>query len=382
MPSRKASPLGVFISYPSEDDIIANALLEAFKELDKTRISVFKDTLSIPMGGIIGNYLKGGLQKSKWFLAVGTDSQRQNFDWCGLELGHFMNKVNEKNSHLFPVVCLYDKTVPELFQGRKQVRVFALRNEQLDDLPGPVHEIHSAPLYELMLEFAEYYKDAFKNTSAGAPEPNYESWAETHTVNITDNYWKAVRMRVRKTWLPQKKILITAEPNKNSVKLTGNICLNTLMIDAATLPIFDMGITNDGKSQKMDWPYFVENITSKTGAGTIAEAISEVILSILPDKDKARNDLVIKSPTGPYYRVILSKHSLYGNGKREFEVIFIETLDRTGGGDPRTTVLKRWHHACLQVPLPFFRRRVAIFGRHPCREKSQRLAESNQENAS
>jgi hypothetical protein len=333
--------LGVFISYPSDDDLIAGALYDAFIELDKDRINTFKDTFSIPMGGLIGAYIQEGLKKSHWFIAVGTDAKRQNFSWCGLELGLFTAKQEVANAPKdLRTVCIYDRSIPDLFQGRKQTKIVSLSKEHTVDLSEEVFEVEEAPIFELLSEFAEYYREFFRIRVDLDTLTAHEAWAKRHSTLITNNYWKSTQSRVRHVWLPQKRIEIHVDNGDFWIKEPRKIPASAdVIIDVPTYTVFEIGIPYDPSRNKMKWSEFESKVREKSGSSSLIEMINEIVVSILPDEEKAVNDHVFRAPNGFRYRVILAKHELYGNGKREFVVHFIETLKGVTGGDERTTTL-------------------------------------------
>jgi hypothetical protein len=67
--------------------------------------------------------------------------------------------------------------------------------------------------------------------------------------------------------------------------------------------------------------------------------ITDVLISALPDKEEAKSDYIFQAPNIKYYRVILAKHSVYGNKRRDAVINLVETLEKVKAGDEDTTTL-------------------------------------------
>ena len=87
------------------------------------------------------------------------------------------------------------------------------------------------------------------------------------------------------------------------------------------------------------WDEFTNYIRDKTGSDALSVLISDIIITALPDKDQAKNDYIFKAPNGRFYRIILVKHNVYGNKRRDLEMDLIETLSKIKGGTEETTTL-------------------------------------------
>jgi hypothetical protein len=79
----------VFISYPSEDGIIADSVSAAITKMPGNGLELFLDRIYIKGGARIPDTIRDALKQTVYFVAVGTDVKRRNFDWCGQELGFY-----------------------------------------------------------------------------------------------------------------------------------------------------------------------------------------------------------------------------------------------------------------------------------------------------
>ena len=79
----------VFISYPSEDAVISTQIAGAILSMPENKLSVFLDRENIAGGERIHQTLQQALKETIYFVGVGTNVDRRNFDWCGQELGYY-----------------------------------------------------------------------------------------------------------------------------------------------------------------------------------------------------------------------------------------------------------------------------------------------------
>jgi hypothetical protein len=89
----------------------------------------------------------------------------------------------------------------------------------------------------------------------------------------------------------------------------------------------------------MSWDAFVSWVKEKTGSDILARMISDVVVNALPDRDEAKNGYVFQGPNETFYRVLLVKHSVYGNKRRDLAINLVQTLEKIKGGDTDTTTL-------------------------------------------
>jgi hypothetical protein len=282
-----------------------------------------------------------GLEKSDWFIAVGTDVIRQNFSWCGVELGIFTESKRRADTLvLSPIVCIYDQSVPELFRTRKQTQMVALKPEHTPDLSEIVEVLQRSPIYELLTEFSEYYRNFYDIRPDRQMLAEHDEWAKKSSLTITDNYWQSIQTRIKNNWFPQKHVKIHIQDGnffKDELKRIPKSAEVEISIPA--YGIFGIAIPNPPTRNKIKWSEFEDKIRAQTGGLSVTEMMNDIIISVLPDNDEATNDDTFLAPNKTQYRIILAKHSIYGNGKREFTLQFLETIGRNYGGEERTTLL-------------------------------------------
>jgi hypothetical protein len=90
----------VFISYPSDDGIIADSVSNAINKMPNNGFEVFLDRIYIKGGARIPDTIRDALKKTVYFVAIGTNVARRNFDWCGQELGFYQASHPDDNDRL------------------------------------------------------------------------------------------------------------------------------------------------------------------------------------------------------------------------------------------------------------------------------------------
>jgi hypothetical protein len=325
----------VFISYPSNDAIIGQCVSAAISRMPNNRLESFLDRIHIKGGARIPDVIRDALRETVYFVAIGTDVVRRNFDWCGQELGFY------QASHLDDdrlETCLYDKTIPELFVERKSYKAQSLREEHLDELGFPITKAAESELYNFLVEMADLNAKLHPPPSQEEYWKEVPIWAEKYAYEIADSFFLALESRVRDEWYPQGRVELSISRGEFYKDVIPSVPLDTQVSMAnSAYKLFKAAAPSIPRT--FSWDAFTKYIQEKTGSDQLIRIVSDVIINALPDKDEAKNDYVFQAPNAKFYRVILVKHSVYGNKKRDFVVNLIETLEKVKAGDTDTTTL-------------------------------------------
>lgn len=330
----------IFISYPHEDYVIASKIEAAIKKLEGNRFDVFLDQSFILGGKEITSTIEESLDRTLYFVGVGTPAFRSNFAWCGQELGYF-RAVRRRASPkpVEDITCLFHEDVPELFRQYKCFKIVALEDEQRSEL-GDKSSVVDAPVYEFLTDIANRHNKLFPAQNAADFFAAASAWATEWSKEITNAYFAALQGRVKEKWYPQARLELEIEDGNFWDASQPEIPASaTVKVEAMTYSILGLGVPSGLPRVIKSWSEFVEIILLQTGSDTLTKMIRDLILSVLPSKADAHNDFVYQAPNGRYYRIILVMHQVYGNRKREFVINLIETLDPNYGGDERTTIL-------------------------------------------
>ena len=95
MPDTK---FNVFVSYSSEDLVIAKALREALMLFDVYNIEVFNDAANIRSGAQWRELLFKKLKECQWLIAVHTGEERRAHSFPGWEVGVFETERYDRRS--------------------------------------------------------------------------------------------------------------------------------------------------------------------------------------------------------------------------------------------------------------------------------------------
>ena len=325
----------IFLSYPSDDGVIADKIFDAAKTMPSNGLDVFLDRAYIRGGTRIPDVIRRALTETVYFVAVGTNVLRRNFDWCGEELGFYQASHPDEERR---ETCLYDKTMPELFMERKSFKAQSLTSEHTDELGFPVIEARRSEIYNFLIELAELNATLYPAQKPDQYWRDVPPWAEKYTNEITNSFFLALQSRVRDEWYPQGRMDIAISRGE------------FYRDDIPTIPI-DAQVAMAGSAYNLfksaapavvrpfSWDAFTRYVREKTGSDLLIRMITDVVISALPDREEAKSDYVFQAPNGKYYRIILVKHSVYGNKRRDVVINLVETLQKVKAGDEDTTTL-------------------------------------------
>ncbi len=325
----------VFISYPSDDGIIADCVCAAIDGMPNKELEPFLDRTYIKGGASIPMEIKEALKATIYFVAIGTNVTRRNFDWCGEELGFYQASHEDKDRR---ETCLYERTVPELFSQRKSFKAQSLARENVVEFGQPIIKVDKSEFYNFLIELAELNAELHPPADPQTYWQEAPKWAAEHTVKITNSFFSALQNRELEVWYPQGRIELSIEQGDFYKDANPTIPLDaTVMMDSPTYQLFKAATPSTPKPRS--WADFSAYVKEKTGSSALTVIISDIVISVLPDQDQAKNDYVFQAPDGKFYRVLLVKHSVYGNKKREFVINLVETLEKVKGGNQETTTL-------------------------------------------
>jgi hypothetical protein len=332
----------VFVSHPTEDKFIAQALQDALVDLDRLRVDVFVDQTAIPKGKPIGSYITASLDRANWFIAIGADAVRSNFSWCGMELGYFLG-VQPKNPGR-SLTLIYHAQIHELFAEQNNTKVVPLEAAHAAELPGEIVDVKKCQLFTLFMDIAQSYVD-FYSRGIQQRQPidlgdKFHDWAESSARSVTKSYYEALRERVKDVWYPQNRLEIRIEDGDFWNNPTGAIPADSKVeLDIPTYALFRLAAPAGQPRSPITWQDFGEIIRRQCGGDALLKIIDEVLCSVLPLGADAENDYTFIAPNRLRYRVLLVKHQRYGTNRREFVINFVPTIKRDAGGNEATTQL-------------------------------------------
>lgn len=325
----------IFISHPHEDLDVAAALREAILELDRSLIDVFLDQSHIAEGKQITATITDALTGASFFIGVGTDASRGPYAWCGLELGYFL--AIERNSSP-SVACLFHADIPDVFHPYKNIQLVSLLPEHTSEFTSDVTSIDQAPLTSFFKNLSKKFNQIFPAQDPAEFFAHAQEWQRKSSLAVTCAYFKCLQTRVAEIWYPQKRLEIQVPSRYEAVAQIPDDA--TVVIGSPTYSVLNLGFpAGSGDQVKKSWPDFCRLVIRQSGGEHLPRILSEIVQSVLPFASEPQNDLVFLAPNQKRYRIVLVKHQLYGNGRRDFIFNLIETLKSVNGGDQKSTML-------------------------------------------
>jgi hypothetical protein len=177
---------------------------------------------------------------------------------------------------------------------------------------------------------------------------------------------------------PQKQITIraTGEALKRSSGDLPPDALLTPVGAGGSVEIFGFSDT-----ESITWEKFLEKISNSNYRDSWREAIRSVMMSSFPDHINVDNSQIIVSSDGSKaYRLILTTVTRYYNDIYDFNIYFVEALQRADFGDAATTLLLR-SRTGLQVSLHVSRGHEPILQRSDSGEGYPEAARNRKQSA-
>lgn len=324
----------VFISYPTDDILIASAINDAVLKMPEGRLDTFLDRESIGGGELIPQTIRDALRETVYFVGVATNVSRRSFDWCGLELGFYQGSYDDPARR---EGCIYHLTYPQLFATTKNFKVQSLEAEQKAQFLDKVVQPADSEIYNFLKDLAELNHKKHPPQNSKKYWDAIPAWADEYTTKITKAFFTSLQTRVEDAWYPQGRIAISVE-NGDFFKTTLQFPADAeVTLSPTAYNIFSVGIPNP--IRPITWEAFEALLVEAAGHNILSKIISEITMSALPSKADAKGDFVYQAPNQLFYRVLLVKHSVYGSRRREFTFNLIKTLEKVRSGSAATTAL-------------------------------------------
>jgi hypothetical protein len=330
--------LSIFISYPSENHRIAQAIENALLQFDRSKFDVFLDRSRLDEGRELRGTIAEALERADYFVGIGPEANRTNFSWCGFELGYFLatKKGRAKN-----VLAIYNNEIPNQFREFKNVQVVSLEQKHSSELGSKIYDVEQCDLHAFFRRLSEEIGRRFPPDQPARYFKDALAWSAKSAKEVTDSYFSTLQEWVKSTWFPQKRIEVRAGSEafweKQLPKIPGQA---TVVLEATTCGVLDYGVPKEQPNVSMTWQQLEDIVRRKTGGLNFTNMVAEVIMSALPNNAEALNDHFFSAPDEKSYRILLVQHRLYGNGNRDFVINLVETLRPISGeGDKNTSII-------------------------------------------
>jgi hypothetical protein len=373
----------IFISYASEDRAIATAAATCFKAALPdffAEVNIDKDFLQ--PGSPFQAQIEAKLQQTDVFIIVYANAEKLSHGYTGWEVGYFDHILRtdpgrRKKISLFlfgpPPVTAADQGVP-----------LGLSPDQLKQtLEQFASSLSVSPEEPLCKEIADWQETVARNIeNMGFPRPprKAEHDPQLGVRNLKLAIFQYLKGTIESTVKPQKQI---------TIRLTGaslEESSETLPPEAELLPL---GPQSTGGSMKIfgladepiTWKKFQELTAIQPFGDSWQDAIISVVRSAFPDRVDVDNSQIILTNDGTTaYRVILTTATKFYDDSREYNLYFVEMLQRHDYGDKETTQLLkglelvcRFRSMFLEPDSDFLGENVRLLEIHKLPELAGRL---------
>lgn len=337
-PQTEPRILRLFISYASEDTVIAVAVAKGLREaLGDVFGEVNMDKWFLQAGDVFKKELEAKLEKTDELVIVYTGTEKPSHSYPGWEVGYFEGvKRNYPDRKIVP---LFLQKLPATAEDVQGVSL----NIPRDQLQLAVEEFSTQNQVDEDDPMCRWIRDLQEKVQRIREEGHYPKAPlreEQDPVICVKKIRLAVFLHLKTT------IETVLKPQKQITIKTTGVALgdgtDDLPTDAVLIPQGEGSPMRDifGLSDaEMTWQKFLEQV-SGDHKESWRQAITSVVTSSLTDSINVDNRQIILSHDElKTYRVILTTATRFYDDRREFNLYFVETYRQHEYGDEETTML-------------------------------------------
>ena len=336
-PARQTEPriLRIFISYASEDLKIAHAIASGLNDaLPEGFSEVCFDKWFLQAGQEFKRELEAKLEKTDFLVIVYTAAEKPSHSFTGWEVGYFERvRKNDPSREIVPIYLDSLPATANEFQGcslkispellQLSIEEFSARNQVSD---GDA----MCALVDRLQQMAGKIKEEAGYATV-TPHEKHDPVACVQGIRLA--IFSYLKTTVEAILKPQKQI---------TLKSTG-AALETseadLPADARLIPIGGSPMSIFGLSdEERTWEKFLQAATGPH-KDSWREAITSVITSSLAGINVDNSQVILSADESKTYRIVLTTATKYWNDIREFNLYFVETLQKEEYGDKNTTLM-------------------------------------------
>ncbi|WP_262047314.1 toll/interleukin-1 receptor domain-containing protein [Bradyrhizobium sp. Bra78] len=348
------SPIRIFLSYAHEDDEIVTVFQRAFDFLEREvdgNLRVFRDRSSIPPGGYISEQIKDDLRLSDYLVVFFTGITRKNVSWNGVEVGFFQALMDDERKRTGKttrrIVPIYFDELPPTLTDVKGISLRISSN----DLSRPKDEYveglatrqedEDDPLSEFLREVARRAESRSRQRAMNEKDAEKKKKHRDETIDktivplILSAMYDSLGARIAKRSIEQRLIEFQIE---GGVLTKGGIPPEARLVEhGKAFSLFKL----PNRESEIEWQQFAIELTeaAKEDAPVIMRAMERVFDSAIDNVKAIDNDQLIRAPgDGELYRVLVTTHFDYYNGRKIVHMYFIEKLKRKEYGSEDTTI--------------------------------------------
>lgn len=329
--------LRMFISYASEDLQLANAIANGLRSSlgESPFAEVNFDRWSLQAGEQFKKQLAAKLEQSDILIIVYTGTEKHSHSFTGWEVGFFESLIMRAPPGSKRIIPMYLESPPDPVSGYQgvglniprdllqlKVEDFAAKNDVHED--DPMCQL----IQELQDTVDEYTEHAGLARNRKKPDP-LEAFRCMRL-----EIFRYLKTTVEAVLQPQKQI---------TIKTTGAAFRGSdvdLPLDAKLTPVgagSPMSIFGL-PDEEITWDKFLKSVTGRQKEAWRV-AIANVVASSLQGINVDNSQIILSLDESRSYRIILTTATRYFDDSQEFNLFFVEALQREEYGDKHTTLL-------------------------------------------
>jgi hypothetical protein len=325
--------LRVFISYASEDAALAESIANGLRDALGDFAEINFDRWSLIAGEDFKKQLAAKLAQSDILVIVYTGNKKQSHGFTGWEVGFFegVMRVSSEPKRIIPV---YLDSPPDTVSAYEGIglniprELLQLTTEQFAARKDITAEEPMCRLIEELQDRVDGYRQAAgfeKTRNRVAPEQVF------HRIRV--NIFRYLKTTVDIVQQPQKQITISCAGTcfrENDADLPKQAKLVPLGV--GTMGIFGL------LDEETTWEKFLSSVSGPQKEAW-RDAITSVVTSSLRGMNIDNSQIILSSDETSTYRLVLSSATKFFDNSREFNLFFVESLNRQEYGDRSTTLL-------------------------------------------
>lgn len=334
----QARRLRIFISYASEDLNLAVAIARGLREaLGETFAEINYDKWVLQAGEQFKSQLETRLARSDILIIVYTGLNKQSHGFTGWEVGFFEGVMRAEPGTKKRIIPMYLESLPDTateYQGiglnipRDYLRISVEEFEAKND-------VHSDDAMCLLIQELQDRVDEC-GEEVGIPKSHNKPAPVACFRSMRMEIFRYLRTRIESEKKPQKQI---------TIKTTGAAFTSDdtdLPQDATLTPVGDgypMSSIFGLPDREIKWAEFKKSTSSNKQKESWKGVIARVTTSSLTGLDVDNSQIILSDSGLKSYRVILTTAVHRFDDSVEFNLYFVEVLQREEYGDKDTTLL-------------------------------------------
>jgi hypothetical protein len=350
IPRRVEIPkLHVFISYASEDAVLAQAINAELKtSFSQAMIRTTLDS-EIKLGADWRTRLEEALSDADVLLIVATGRQKFSHSYTGFEVGFFSasKRDRERMKHfdserlIIPIGVL--EKLPEALSDIESLNLtgaltpflmdedtLSSRQRVLDSIEA---DISRNPLMKLFMRLKEVVQTVHPFDDDLAED--FKKRARESANNLYLAFFGEFQKRVFIEKFPERKIIVRL-PNNARISALGDLPPDTeLEFIGESFQLFKI---NPPPDRKITWANFIQQIPHDDTSTEWTDIIKSLIVTAKHDDFAENRRLLASWDRKRFFRLFVSRSVLFYSGITELHIYVVEVKSRDYG-DPTTTML-------------------------------------------